>query len=60
MERGSTASSRVCSRHLSTPRGAPVGKGRAGSFSPSRLSLLQVGFEVAGGRERGHAVRARG
>ena len=35
------AKTRTCSRHLSTPSGAPVGKGRLGSFSASTLSLLQ-------------------
>jgi hypothetical protein len=40
MVSGTSDSSAVWKRHLSTPRGAPVGKGRCGSLSPSTLSPL--------------------
>ena len=39
MVSGTSDSSFVVKRHLSTPKGAPVGKGRAGSFSASTFSV---------------------
>lgn len=65
MDRGTTASSRVCSRHLSTPSGAPVGKGRAGSLSASTPSLLRaeggrVGQQGQAGKDKGEWAAGSG